>query len=747
MRCAASLVESLLKILASGKAWAVFVGLGITCPSLAEPPMPQFLPATDPLLQELEALKDEIRQLRDARRQLTTPAPTMSPPPKVKPQATSPLPRSQTTAAPFLPRPATSAPPAHWSFLPVQRPAVPTVRQDDWGRDDIDRFVLQRLEAADIAPNHDADRYTLIRRAAFDLTGLPPTVDEIQAFVNDPSPVDVAFAKVVDQYLASSRFGERWARHWLDVVRYADTVGRTWNAPFTYAWRYRDWVIDAFNADLPYDQFILQQIAGDLLPAASGRERRNQQIATTLLVLGSLELPESGSEQFVLDQIDDQIDVVTRGFLALTVSCARCHDHKDDPIALRDYYAVAGIFLSTDTFSGQRRGDYVAADRMLLLPDDRGFVPASPDPQGMHSMSDIVDEQRRGGYRDIRFTTDPHLGLGVRDGVPVHCDVRIGGRPRDRSPAPPRGDLQLPGFPRLANIPEDASGRLQLAGWIATSDNPLTSRVIVNRVWQHLLGTPLVRTVDNFGVTGESPSHPELLDHLAVQFVADGWSVKALVRRIMLSRTYRLGSTTWRSTTRGRGTSVDPDNRLYWRGNIRRLELEPFRDALLLAAGRLTFDRPTEIPLAGVGGKGRWGTVRSLLDLQSPYRTVYLPVMRSLLPEMYQTFDFPDPSQIQGQRDVTTVAPQALFVMNHDLVIGCARETAQMLLAARGRSPAERVQTLYLKLLSRPATSEEVAAALRFLSDLQTSTRADESTNWTILIQALFATAEFRSRL
>lgn len=742
MRRTACFSGSVMKILASGKAWAVVVGLGTTCPGLAEPPMPQFFPANDPLLQELEALKAEIRQLRDARRQLMTPAPVLNPSATTQPITAIPSQSSPTVAASFEPRPATSAPPEHWSFLPVQQPSVPAVQQTAWGRDGLDRFVLQRLEAAGIAPNRDADRYTLIRRAAFDLTGLPPTIDDIHAFVDDPSSDDVAFAKVVDRYLASMRFGERWARHWLDVVRYADTVGRTWNAPFTYAWRYRDWVIDAFNADLPYNQFILQQIAGDLLPAANGRERRNQQLATTLLVLGSMELPESGSEQFELDQIDDQIDVVTRGFLALTVSCARCHDHKDDPIAMRDYYAVAGIFLSTDTFSGQRRGDYVAADRMLLLPDDQGFLPAGPDPGGLHSMSDIVDEQRRGGYRDIRFTTDNHLGLGVREGVPADCDVRIGGRPRDRSPAPPRGDLQLPGFPRLAPVPDDASGRLQLAGWIASSENPLTSRVLVNRVWQHLLGTPLVRTVDNFGVTGEPPSHPELLDHLAVQFVADGWSVKSLVRRIMLSRTYRLSS-----ATRGRDASVDPDNRLLWRGNIRRLELEPFRDSLLLAAGRLTFERPTEIPMAGVGGKGRWGTVRSLLELQSPYRTVYLPVMRSLLPEMYQTFDFPDPAQIQGQRDVTTVAPQALFLMNSDLVIGCARETAQGLLLDRGQSPVERIQTLYLKLLSRPATSEEQHAALEFLNNLQSSSRTDESTNWTILIQALFATAEFRSRL
>jgi hypothetical protein len=631
----------------------------------------------------------------------------------------------------------------HWSFRPVETPPLPTVRDETWARDDLDRFVLRRLEERGLAPNPEADRYTLLRRVAFDLTGLPPTEKEIRRFVDDPRSTDEALPAVVDRYLASRHFGERWGRHWLDVVHYADSVGRTWSAPFTYAWRYRDWVIDALNEDLPYDEFVTRQLAGDLVPADSFAEERRNRIATGFLALASLELHESESEQFRLDRIDDQIDVTTRAFLGLTTACARCHDHPYDPATMHDYYALAGVFASSETFSGQRRGEYVAADRLLTLPDEDGRI-VPPDPDGVHSMSDIRRRQNSIGYEEVLYSFDPNLAMGVVEGSPGDLEIRNGGLPYDRGAAPPRGDLHLAGWPPLPDVPADASGRLQLARWIASPRHPLTARVMVNRVWQHLLGRGLVRTVDNFGLVGEEPSHPAVLDHLAARFSADGWSTKRLIRTIVLSRTYRASS-----AGHAANTAIDPGNELHWRANVRRLEVEALRDSLLDVAGRLEIDRPEGINVAGTGGKGRWGVTRSLLGVESPYRTVYLPVLRSQLPDLYTTFDFPDPSQIQGQREVTTVAPQALFLLNGDLTVDCARDAARIVLDGEATTDAARGQAAYLRILGRPATDDEERDAVAFLAalDPEGSQRDPVLYRWTALVQALLATAEFRSVL
>lgn len=628
----------------------------------------------------------------------------------------------------------------HWSFQRLRPPVPPAIQDEAWIRDDLDRFILARLQSARIKPNPDADRYTLLRRVAFDLTGLPPPEADIRRFVNDPSSLDQALPTFVDRYLDSPGFGERWGRHWLDVVRYADSVGRNWNAPFTYAWRYRNYVIDSFNKNVPYDRFITEQLAGDLLPAVDLESRRAQIVATSFLALGPMDIIMPEGETLKMDRIDEQIDVTTRAMLGLTVNCARCHDHKYEPITMRDYYALAGIFYSTRTLSGQRRGNYVADDDLLILPNQEG---RKTHVSGIHSMADLTRAHRTGGWREVLWTTDPNLAMGVGEGRTQDCPIRIDGKAYRRGTAPPRGDFHFAGLSGVEGIASDSSGRLELARWIASPDNPLTARVMVNRVWQHLFGRGLVSSVDNFGVTGTKPSHPELLDHLAARFVRN-WSVKSLIRSIVLSRTYRLSSAGQRM-----GQEVDPDNQLYWRMNLKRLEVEALRDAMLVAAGRLTARRPEGIQVAGVGGKGKWGMTRSLLQIDSPYRTVYLPVLRSLLPEMHSTFDFPNPNQLKGRREVTTVAPQSLFLMNSSFATSCSRAAARRLLDRQSTGDARRVRSIYLQLLGRAPTREEVESCITLMASLTppSTVRDVELYRWSTLIQGLMVCGEFRTLL
>ncbi len=613
------------------------------------------------------------------------------------------------------------------SFRKLTRPALPRVTDTSWPKNELDLYVLAKLEAASLKPVADAPRITLIRRVTFDLTGLPPTWEDVQSFVNDPAEDDEALARVVDSLLKSERFGERWARHWLDVVRYADTVGRTWNAPFTYAWRYRDWVIDSFNADKPWSRFIAEQIAGDLLPATTVSQRRDQITGTGMLALGAMDLSEGDPERHKLDQVDDQIDVVTRAFLGMTIACARCHDHKTDPVTQKDYYALAGLFYSSDTLPGQANKSnltgamYVDPEMLIDLPTklDEKVGPPSKLPHGIHSMGDIQDATRGVGGNAPPYDTDPHFAMGVIDGRVQNCDLRIGGDPHERKGAPQRGEIDIPALPKMPAIPAGQSGRLQLAQWMTQPTHPLTSRVLVNRVWAHLFGQGLIRTVDDFGLTGANPKNEALLDHLAVRFVTGGWSVKKLIREIVLSRTYRLSS-----AASEENLAADGDNDLHWRMNPRRLEFEALRDAMMIAAGRLQFGRPAGIQVAGTGGKGNGGRPRSLLHLDAPYRTLYLPVMRDLLPDAYSTWDFPPPTQIKGQRDVTTVAPQALWFMNSELAESLAKDVAS----------AQDVAAIYRAVLSREPTSAEAAAARELA----------HSTGWAALAQALMATAEFR---
>ncbi len=519
----------------------------------------------------------------------------------------------------------------HWAWQPVKQVAAPAVKSTAWPRGDIDHFILASLEAKGLHPVGDADRVTLIRRVSFDLTGLPPTPAETQAFVSDPS--GNAFEKVVDRLLASPGFGERWGRHWLDVARYAESTGSSRNVPYTYAWRYRDYVIDAFNEDKPYDRFLTEQLAGDLLPASNAAQHDEQLIATGFLALGIKDLNEKDRLKYTMDNVDEQIDVTSRAMLGMTVSCARCHDHKFDPIPTTDYYALAGIFRSTEILAGVhgRKGgggkDYEAPNLLIHL-DNRAAPVGLPSPMASRPAADpsaanassiaalsakvekATDELRsiraemlaqggniggaaakaefrprlvakrqeiaslneqltaikkgagKGASAAVNMAAPAagRLAVGVRDAAPIDAQICIHGDTDNLGPEVPRGLLNLFQGPSQPSIDSAHSGRLELAEWITSPRNPLTGRVMVNRIWLHLFGNGLVRTADNFGTTGEAPSHPELLDYLATHFESDGWSVKRTIRSIVLSHAYQLAS-----TYDPADAMADPGDRMIWR--------------------------------------------------------------------------------------------------------------------------------------------------------------------------------------
>jgi len=652
---------------------------------------------------------------------------------------------------------------AFWSFRPPTKSEPPAVIQADWPRDAIDRFLLASLEAQGLAPVADADRPRLLRRLTFDLIGLPPTPEDIDQFVHDKSAD--ALARVVDRLLASPHFGERWGRHWLDVARYAESSGKT-NFTYPQAWRYRDWVIASFNADHPYDRFVREQIAGDLLSAKDDRQRANQIIATGFLAVGSKAHDTENREQFILDLIDEQIEATTRTFLGLTVACARCHDHKLDPIPQRDYYALSGIFRSTQTCSGTLAGHFpnFNSSPLIELPPDAGVPSAVPPlrPGQRDAMADrlaaLVRERDSipsgDANRDrLRRTTSMLSGLRYRlaidqpDGSPRL--FAMGVRERDQavdSPLYVRGEMEQPGavVPRgliqvlLNENPAPiaaGSGRRELADWLASPANPLTARVMVNRVWLHLFGRGLVPTPDNFGAAGQLPSHPELLDTLAVDFMKDGWSVKRLIRRIVLSRAYGLDS-----IHDPRNFEVDPDNALVWRRSKRRLDAEVLRDAILFVSGQLDADPPVGSTVARSGE----GLARSLrltgMDASDPHRSVYLPVVRDQVLESLALFDFADPSLVTGERASTVGPSQALFFLNGPFAIRQAEAMADRLKTVEHDS--QRIELAYRLALARSPTPAERDRALAFLQAFAQHTTASEPLS--AFCQSLFAGAEFR---
>jgi hypothetical protein len=667
-----------------------------------------------------------------------------------------------------------------WAFQLPKAAAPPKVRDSAWPLTDIDRFVRARQEAEHLKPVADADRVVLIRRVTFDLTGLPPTVPEIDAFVTDKS--EHAFEAVVDRLLASPRFGERWGRHWLDVVRYGESTGKELNFPYRYAWRYRNYVIDSFNSDKPYDRFIVEQLAGDLLPSKDSAEHDALTVATGLLSLG----PKSivlGGEQFQYDVIDDQIDVTGRAFLGMTIACARCHDHKYDPIPTADYYALAGIFRSTETMSGVVPGRRVISEVKLLRLGEPEKSPSADDKarrteieqleKQLEHLNDLLkpsvgpkpkadDKPPKADPKQIREEIKTvferlekleavpsgiqDLAMGVREGVPSNSPLLNRGELKDKGAEVPRGVLTILKTPDIRIDPRH-SGRSALAHWIASKDNPLTARVIVNRVWQHLIGDGLVTTVDNFGALGEESTDPQLLDTLAVRFMNDDkWSVKKLIRSIVLSRVYQLSS-----AHNADNYAVDPSNKFHWRMERRRLDAEEIRDAMLAASGQIDLKRPQGSPILELdNGVVRPGKALQDVRKLTNYRSVYLPIIRGLVPEVLQVFDAADPNLIVGQRDVTTVAPQALFMMNNSFVINQSTLLARHVLDARDLKPEARINLAYRLALGRAADEREIADIKRHLESYQKSVEsADPKANaqlaaWASFCQTLFALGEFR---
>ena len=623
-------------------------------------------------------------------------------------------------------KPATDIAKTHWSFQAVKPVAVPQpADKSSWVKSAIDAFVLEKLNAEKLAPSAFADRRTLIRRAAFVLTGLPPSETEIEAFLSDPAPEREAFAKVVDRFLASSRYGERWGRHWLDVARYADHRGYLAgndSREYPFAWTYRDWVIRSINDDLPYDQFLVKQIAADR-PGSGGD--RDDLAALGFLTLGRRFLNNGH------DIIDDRIDVVMRGTMALTVGCARCHDHKFDPITIKDYYALYGVFASCDEerepgklpelpggkataayakLRAQREAevaayDQKAADQITAMLRWSGFPGEVPGVTMQElAKSRILTRKYRDERRKLeakRSQAELNEGAPPRAHVltdraqPVNPHVFIRGNPGRPGDAVPR---RFPAFLGGEAAPfKDGSGRLDLAQAIVNPSNPLTARVIVNRVWSHHFGAGLVRTPGDFGAKSDPPVLQPLLDYLAGQFVANGWSIKKLHREILLSSTWMQSS-----EIRADAQQRDPDNRFLWRQNRRRLDWESLHDSLLAASEELDesmFGRPVKL-------------------FEQPFpkrRAVYGYIDRQNLPATLRTFDFASPDLMNPQRSVTNVPQQALYMLNSPFVMERASALATGPEFESSGAGAEQARLLFERVLRREATPQEISMAVGFV--------------------------------
>src|ERR1043166_2536502 len=599
----------------------------------------------------------------------------------------------------------------HWAWQPVSKPAVPEVNPESfrgWPKTPIDNFILVKLEEKELKPNPPADKRTLIRRATFDLIGLPPTVEEVEAFVKDESPD--AFAKVVDRLLASPHYGERWGRHWLDVARYSDTKGQVRrqreDANYPFAWTYRDYVIRSFNEDKPYNVFIIEQIAADKLPATAHNP-------ANLAALGFLTLGDRfmGMQN---DIINDRIDVVTKGFLGLTVTCARCHDHKFDPIPTKDYYSLRGIFAScaeppvepviSKIESGPAYSDYYKK-RMELDAEKNSLEAKFREARRTRNRQLVQQTQREPRENQTAVTklemthpAAPERAIVLQDSAkPQDSPVFIRGDAGNKGPLVPRR------FPEVLSGPQrpaftNGSGRLQLAYAVASKQNPVTARVMINRIWLHHFGEGFVSTPDDLGTMSETPSHPELLDYLASRFMEEGWSIKKIHRLIMMSAVYQQSS-----ANNPRYALIDPNNRLLWRANIRRLEFEPIRDSLLAIGGTLDktmFGRP----------------VMPEKQADSTRRTVYLYIDRQSPADVLVNFDFANPDMTNGKRHQTTVPQQALFFMNSPLVVEAAKSLVSRSDFSALSSDEERIKFLYLSLYQRVPSTEETQLGLDFLS-------------------------------
>jgi mono/diheme cytochrome c family protein len=828
----------------------------------------------------------------------------MPPKNKLKPEQIAALEKWVKMGAPHTGKataiaPAKSATSNHWAYQPVLDQQSPRVKDSQWPRHDLDRFILAKLEHKNLRPAALAGRQVLIRRLYFDLIGLPPPPEVLQ---NENQPIE----HLVDQLLDSPQFGEHWARHWLDVVRFAESVTLR-GFIFKEAWRYRDYVIDAFNHDRPYDEFLKEQIAGDLMPSESVTDRQRRLIATTFLAVGNWNLEEQDKKALEMDVVDEQLDTIGKAFLGQTIGCARCHDHKFDPIPTRDYYAMAGILRNCRTLTHANVSAWVErplpleaaeeavyrehdakvsaleaelksakdaakavagasgelkpgkdAEQVIARPSDFPGVivdsaRAKPVGAWQHSQYSkryigdgyLHDQDKEKGEKSLTFTPElPRAGryevrlayihapsraanvpvtifhaegetvvrvnqqeapsfdgrfasLGqfrfetngfayvlvgteetkgfvtadavqfipadqlepaagakadapatnatarlkeletrlkkLKDSGPKRpmipsvkeadviedAPVHIRGSVHNLGSKVPRGFLSVAQRGESPPMPANQSGRLEFAEWIASAENPLAARVIVNRVWCWLMGDGLVRTVDNFGTTGDLPSHPELLDHLAHRFTREGWSVKKLVREIVLSRAYRQST-----DADPAAVAADPENRLYGRMSRRRLPAEAIRDAMLSVSGELHL-------LAGGRTFPETRAADYGFECTEPRRSVYVPVFRNALPEIFEVFDFAAPGMVVGRRNTSTVPTQALFLLNHPFVHDRARVAAERIAKSFSDSTAQ-IQHAWWLTLGRPPTDRELRLTL------------DSAAPLPDVIHALIASIEFR---
>ncbi|MDB4798726.1 PSD1 and planctomycete cytochrome C domain-containing protein [Verrucomicrobia bacterium] len=766
-----------------------------------------------------------------------------------------------------------------WSFQPVTRPPVPAL-ESPFIHTPIDAFIQQNLKENQLSSAPPANKQTLIRRVTQNLTGLPPTEAEITSFLSDSSPQ--AFENVVERLLDSPHYGVRWARHWLDVARYADSNGLDENIGFGHAWRYRDYVVESFNADKPYDQFLIEQIAGDLVPNAN----RETITGTCFLQLGPKVMAEPDIEKLNLDVIDEQLDTLGKTFMGMTLGCVRCHDHKFDPIKQTDYYSLAAIFKGTKTFGGENMGaikfwyehsiatekdkerikkadeqlkklnaaassfknrklakiqsdarahaaDYLVACTKFDLStpltevatfaasfnlharilhhcrrhlefrrDDPFFTDwhrfkadgqiaqlrqhyhdvftesetalatARKDNNKITSLSDKRLETARAAlYDKAGFLAVPNVDSFALDEDSLAEHYRLLNIARafeSTAPDPPalmgvgegeitktmpmfiRGDHKRPGkkvtrgFPKVMHwnakapaLSENSSGRLELAKWMADPRHPLTARVMVNRLWTWHFGQGLVSSTENFGVMGDKPSNPQLLDWLADYFVTSGWSIKAMHRIILRSSTWQMAS---QHPNEASYSKMDPENRLHWKQNLRRLEAEQIRDSILAVSGRLDHQ---------LGGKtlplrNRQFVFNHTSEDHTTYdslrRALYLPIIRNNLYPLFEQFDFPDPTMPTGTRHETVIAPQALVMLNDPLILDSAQAMARNILRQYA-TPDERIRAVYLQTLGRLPRSIESERDTRLLKAL--STRTTEEQTWMLYCQSLFASNGF----
>jgi hypothetical protein len=654
----------------------------------------------------------------------------------------------------------------HWAFQPVEKPPLPEVNNKAWIKNPVDLFILARLEKANLQPAPPTTAGDLQRRLHDDLIGLlPGPKDE---FVNPET--------TINKLMATPQYGERWARHWLDVVRYADSNGLDENAAHANAWRYRDYVVQSFNSDKPYDQFLVEQIAGDLLPATDDTQKHVHLIATGFLSLGPKVLAEPDKVKMEMDIIDEQIDTLGRAVLGITFGCARCHDHKFDPVPTDDYYALAGIFKSTKTMdsletiakwhenslatpaenklkenhdaliSAQQKviaAFIEKANQQLLVEKNLKQLPPKPEEKYSTSTKKELAKLQKTLERLQADVPVLPFAMGVADGDVTDLPIFVRGN--HETP----GALQQRHFPRalvageVKPMGDDASGRLELARWIASRENPLTARVMVNRVWRWHFGRGLVATTDNFGKLGAEPTHPELLDWLTSWFIENGWSVKKLNQLILNSATYHMSS-----QASPDAIERDPNNQLLSRAPVRRIEAEPLRDSLLQISNLLD---------PKMGGYV-WTfknfelvfnhTSEDATTYDSNRRSIYLPVIRNHVYNLFELFDFPDPSTVTGHRNSSTIAPQGLFLMNSPFVLRTTEALATRLLNEEPVDSDQRLKRLYALVHQRTPSEQESKNGLAFVAHFSEvhngkDGNEDQSAAWQALCQVLVSSNEF----